>query len=133
MHAVGTFVIKTWTEESYDEIDDGPKLVRASLATSFHGELEGAGDVVYLMVVAPDKTSSFIGLERVVGRIAERAGTFVFSDWGTFDGTTVVATWKVVANSGTDELFGLRGEGRFAAPLGAPAEFSFDYEFDETP
>jgi len=129
MDATGTFAIKHWNEEPYDEIDGGPMLVRASLATTFHGDLEGAGDVVYLMIVAADKTATFIGLERVVGRIGGRSGSFVFSDVGTFDGTTVAATWSIVADSGTDDLVGLRGEGRFNAPTGSNATFSLDYRF----
>ena len=133
MHAAGTFTIKSWHEEIYDEIDDGPTLVRAAVATTFHGDLEGAGDVTFLMVVAPDKTATFVGLERVVGRIGERAGSFIFSDSGTFDGSTVVATWTIVPDSGTDEFVGLRGHGSFRAPVGASATFTLDYTIDDAP
>lgn len=129
MDASGTFAIKSWSEEPYDEIEGGPTLVRTSLATTFHGDLEGAGDVVYLMTVADDKTATFIGLERIVGRIDGRSGSFVFSDVGTFDGTTVRATWTIVPDSGTDDLVGLRGEGRFDAPLGSNATFTLTCRF----
>ncbi len=128
MKASGTFTIRSWTEDPYDEMDGGPTLVRASIASTFHGDLEGAGDVVYLMIVALDKTATFIGFERIVGRIAGRSGSFVLSDRGTFDGATVAATWSIVAGSATDELVGLRGEGRFTAPLGKPATFELDYQ-----
>lgn len=131
MKASGTFTIRSWNEDPYDEMDGGPTLVRASVATTFHGELEGAGDVVYLMIVAPDKTATFVGLERVVGRIAERSGSFVFSDIGTFDGTTVTAAWSIVAGSGTDDLAGLHGQGRFTAPLGTTATFELEYRFED--
>lgn len=129
MDASGTFAIKSWTEEPYDEMDVGPKLVRASIATTFHGELEGAGDVVYLMSVSDDKTATFVGLERIVGRIGGRSGSFVFSDVGTFDGKTVSATWTIVPDSGTDDLVGVRGEGHFEAPLGSHATFSLTLRF----
>ncbi|GAC1305329.1 MAG: DUF3224 domain-containing protein [Vulcanimicrobiaceae bacterium] len=131
MDAAGTFAIKSWTEEPYDEMDGGPTLVRASIATTFHGDLEGAGDTVYLMIVSADQTATFVGLERVVGRVGGRSGSFVFSDVGTFDGTTVNATWTIVPGSGTDDLVGMRGEGRFRAPRGATATFSLAYRFDD--
>lgn len=129
MDASGTFAIKSWHEEPYDEMDGGPKLVRTSIATTFHGELEGAGDVVYLMSVADDKTATFVGLERVVGRIDGRSGSFVFSDVGTFDGTKVSAAWTIVPDSGTDDLVGIRGEGHFDAPLGSNATFTLTVRF----
>lgn len=129
MDASGSFAIKSWTEEPYDEMDGGPQLVRASIATTFHGELEGAGDVVYLMIVADDKTATFVGLERVVGRIDGRSGSFVFSTVGTFDGKTVAATWTIVPNSGTDDLASITGTGRFDAPLGSNATFALSVRF----
>lgn len=131
MDASGTFAIKSWTEEPYDEMDGGPVLVRASIATTFHGDLEGAGDVVYLMIVAGDKTATFVGLERIVGRIDGRSGSFVFSTIGTFDGSTVAAMWTVVANSGTDDLVGVTGTGRFDAPLGSNATFALAVRFPD--
>ena len=35
----------------------------------------------------------FIGLERVVGRIVDRLGSFVLQHSGTFEGGTAKATW----------------------------------------
>ena len=42
-HAKGTFDVKTWDERAYDEMEGGPKLTRASVTQSHHGDIEGEG------------------------------------------------------------------------------------------
>jgi hypothetical protein len=37
-HATATFKVKSWDEKPYDELDEGPKLTRASVTKTFEGE-----------------------------------------------------------------------------------------------
>jgi len=129
-HATGTFDVKTWDEKPYEEIDGGAKLTRASVTQSFHGDIEGAGAVEYLMMYPDESSARFVGLQRVVGRIGGRSGSFVLQLSGTFEDGTVKATWSVVPGSGTNDLRGLRGEGHFAAPRGQSASVTLDYDIE---
>jgi hypothetical protein len=44
------FAIKTWDEEPYSEGQDHPRLTRASVAKTYTGDIEGEGQVEYLMM-----------------------------------------------------------------------------------
>ena len=130
-HATGTFEGKTWDEKPYNEIDGGPKLTRASVTNSFHGDVEGEGTLEYLMIYRNERSASFIGLERVVGRVGDRSGSFVLQHSGTFEGDTAKTTWFVVPGSGTGDLRGLRGDGGSVAKHGQQhTPFTLDYDFE---
>jgi hypothetical protein len=75
----------------------------------------------------PLAEASFVGIERVTGRIAERRGSFLLQDAGTLEGNLVQGDWFVIPGSGTGEPAGLRGEGGFAAELGQHASITLDY------
>jgi hypothetical protein len=128
--ATGTFEVKSWDEHPYLEIEDGGKLTRASVTQSFTGDIEGEGAVEWLMCYRKDGTADFVGLQRVVGRIGDRSGSFVLQNTGTFDGKQAKGPWSVVPGSGTGNLRGLRGKGEFGAPHGPKASFTLDYDFD---
>ena len=102
--ATATFRVTEWEERPFDEMDNGPKLTRATVTKTFQGDIEGEGSVEYLMTHLSENQASFVGLERIVGRVAGRAGTFVLQHVGTFEHGTAKATWFVVAGSGTGEL-----------------------------
>ncbi|MEE8521307.1 MAG: DUF3224 domain-containing protein [Gemmatimonadota bacterium] len=130
IHATATFEVKAWEEKPYDEIDEGPKLTRASVTKSFSGDIEGEGTVEYLMIHRDDGSASFVGLERVVGRVGDRSGSFVLQHTGTFEGGTAKTTWFVVPGSGTGDLRGLRGEGGFASAHAERYSITLDYDFE---
>src|SRR5829696_8306930 len=67
--AKSRFAIQSWDEKPYDEGDNLPKLTRASVTKTFTGDLEGEGRVEYLMMYRSNGSATFIGLERIVGRI----------------------------------------------------------------
>lgn len=71
------FAIKAWDEKPYSEGQDQPRLTRASVTKTYIGDIEGEGQVEYLMMYRSDGSATFVGLERVVGRIGGKAGTFV--------------------------------------------------------
>src|SRR5215216_1860436 len=112
--ATGTFKIQGWDEKPSAEIEDGRKLTQASVRQAFAGDVEGEGTVEWLMCYRPDETADFVGLQRIVGRIGDRSGSFVLLQTeGTFDGQEAKGRLSVVPGSGTGELEGLRGEGEF--------------------
>ena len=126
--ARGSFEVTSWEEETYEEMDDGGKLTRASVAQTFTGDIEGNGAVQWLMSYRADGTAHFVGLQRVRGTMAERSGAFVLETIGEFDGK--VARWaaSVVDGSGTGGLRGLTGSGTFEAPNGPRASFDLNYQ-----
>jgi hypothetical protein len=132
-HATGTFDGKTWDEKPYSEVDGGAKLSRASVTNAFHGDIEGEGTLEYLLIYRDDGSASFVGVERVVGRVGGRLGSFVLQHGGTYEGGTAKATWFVVPGSGTGDLRGLRGEGGLVAQHGPSASYTLDYDFDGQP
>ena len=128
--ANGRFAIKSWDEKPYDEGRDLPKLARASVAKSFTGDLEGEGAVEYLMMYRGDGSAAYVGLERVVGRIGGKAGTFVLQRTGVFENGQARESFAVVPGSATGELAGLRGEGRTAVGHGMEHPFTMEYELE---
>ncbi len=125
--ASATFQITNWDEKPVHEMVGGPKLSRASVTKVFRGELEGDGTVEYLMVYRGDGTAAFLGVERVVGRLGGKPGSFVLEHEGTFENGKAKATCRVVKGTGTGELSGIRGEGSFEAE-GKEAPFAMEYE-----
>jgi hypothetical protein len=105
------FALKAWDEKPYNEVAGELKMTRSSVAYTYQGDIEGESTLDYLMVYRPDESGSFVGLERIIGRVAGRAGSFVIQHTGTFDKTDVHGTFFVVPHSGTGELTGLCGEG----------------------
>lgn len=128
-HATATFEVKSWDEKPYNEMEGGPKLTRARVAKSFEGDIEGEGTLEYLMIYRDDGSASFVGLERVVGSVGKRSGSFVLQHSGTFEGGTTKATWSVVPGSGTGDLRGLRGDGGFASAHAQRYPMTLDYDF----
>ena len=126
--AKARFALKTWDEKPYSEAPGCPKLTRASVAKTFTGDVEGEGSVEYLMMYRDDGSASFVGLERVVGRIGSRAGSFVLERTGVFEDGQVKETYTIVAGSGTGELQGLRGGGRSEVGHGLEHPFTLEYE-----
>lgn len=105
------FALKSWDEQPYNEVPGELKMTHTRVAYTYQGDIEGESTLDYLMVYRPDESGSFVGLERIIGRVAGRMGSFVIQHTGTFNKTDVDSTFFVVPNSGTGELINLRGEG----------------------
>ncbi len=130
MQAEGTFEVKSWDEQPYDEIGGGLKLTRARVTQTHHGAIEGEGTVEYLMAYREGGTASFVGLERVVGTIGGRSGSVVLQHSGTFEGGAAKSAWAVVPGSGTERLKTLRGKGSYVAEHGGANSISFEFDFE---
>jgi hypothetical protein len=122
------FAIKSWDEKPYSEGPDLPKLTRASVTKTFTGDIEGEGQVEYLMMYRNDGSATFVGLERVTARIGGRNGTFVLQRLGVFAGGQARESYSVVDGSGTGDLQGLRGDGTSAVGHGLEHPFTLEYE-----
>ena len=126
-----TFSLKAWDEKPYNELPGELKMTRSSVAYAYYGDIEGDSTLDYLMVYCEDGSGSFVGLERIIGRVAGRAGSFVLQHTGTFNKTDVDGTFFVVPHSGAGELTNLCGEGKIS--LSGHAErypMIFDYNFE---
>ena len=75
-----------------------------------------------------DGTASYVGLERITGRLAGKSGTFVLRRTGVFEGGLAKESYSVLPGSGTGELRGLRGEG--TSSLGHADEYPFTLNYE---
>ncbi|HKH92051.1 MAG TPA: DUF3224 domain-containing protein [Gemmatimonadaceae bacterium] len=124
------FAIKSWDEKPYSEGEDQPKLTRASVAKTYTGDIEGEGHVEYLMMYRSDGSATFVGLERVVGRVADKTGAFVLQRMGTFENGQAKETYSVIPGSASGELQGLRGDGSSSVGHGAEHPFTLRYDLN---
>jgi hypothetical protein len=129
-HTKATFALNGWDEKPYNEVDGLPKLTRASVTKSYQGDITGEGKLEYLMMYRDDGSASIIGLERVVGSVGGRSGSFVLQHSGAFKGGVATVTLLVVEGSGTGDLRGLRGHGGFAVGHEQPYTMTLDYDFE---
>jgi hypothetical protein len=126
--AKAQFAIKSWDEKPYSEGPGLPRLTRASVTKTFTGDIEGEGRVEYLMMYGSDGSATFVGLERFVGRIGGKAGTFVLQRTGVFESGEARESYSVIPGSGTGELGGLQGDGTSAVGHGTEHPFRLTYE-----
>jgi hypothetical protein len=112
------FEIANWDETPFDEGVGVSKLTEALVAKNYSGDIDGTSTTKWLMAYAPDKTATYVGIERIKGTIGGKRGSLVLMHDGAFEGGAATATLRVV--SGTDELAGASGSGKFRAdPAGS--------------
>jgi hypothetical protein len=126
-HASATFEVESWDEGTTVEAEAG-RISSAKVEQRLSGEIQGEGLAQWLMCYRADETADFVGLQRIEGRLGGRDGGFVMTSNGTFDGKVAAGEMRVVEGSGTGELAGISGGGRFSAPLGSEATVELDYE-----
>ena len=123
------FAIKSWDERPYSEGEDLPRLTRAAVAKTFTGDIAGEGHVEYLMMYRADGSATFVGLERIVGHVAGKAGSFVLHRTGVFENGKAKESYFVIPGSATGEFHGLRGDGTSAVGHGTEHPVTLHYEF----
>jgi hypothetical protein len=124
------FAIKSWDEKPYSEGQDQPKLTRASVTKTYTGDIEGDAQVEYLMMYRSDGSAAFVGLERVVGRLGGKIGSFVLQRTGVFEGGQAKESYFVIPGSATGDLRGLAGDGSSAVGHGMEHPFTLSYDAD---
>ena len=124
------FAIKSWDEKPYSEGQDLPKLTRAAVTKTFTGDIAGEGHVEYLMLYRGDGSATFVGLERIVGQLAGKAGSVVLQRPGVFENGVATESYAVIPGSGTGELQSLRGVGTSAVGHGSEHPVTLSFELD---
>lgn len=128
--AKATIAVQKYEPVAYDEQPEGTTLSKIHVEETFSGDIEGQGIVEFLQAARANGSASFVGIERVTGKLGGKSGTFLLQDNGTVESNAVSGDWFVVPGSGTGELKGLRGEGGFRANLGEGADVHLDYWFE---
>jgi len=110
--------------------DDGSTLVSTVLTERFSGAIEGIGVADHIRLLHPDGTGISTGIERIEGTVDGRAGSFILTAYGrNLSATEVSGTWTVQPGSGTAELTGLRGSGRYTATADSTGHWHAEDEF----
>ena len=105
--------IKNWDEKPTRELADGHKINRADITLGGTGDGLSSGTADGLMYYRPDGTGSYLMVMHLVGSLDGRAGSFVLSGDGTFDGTTARSRLTII--EGTGALAGIRGTAESAS------------------
>jgi hypothetical protein len=129
--ATGTFQMKSWDEKPIAETEGAPKLTHTSTGYSYSGALTGDGTSDGTIFYTDDAHASFIAMERIVGSIGDRKGSFVLQQSGTYEG--MVARWSatIIPGSGTGDLRGIQGRGSFTAKHGDENHsYTLEVEFE---
>jgi rifampin ADP-ribosylating transferase len=82
------------------------------------------------MMYRIDGTAAFVGLERVVGRIGDKSGSFVLQRTGAFEGGQAKESYAVIPGSATGDLRGLTGVGTSDVGHGMEHPFMLMYAID---
>ncbi len=108
-HASGTFEVKLnpeWT----DDKAEGVPLGRMSIDKQFHGDLQAVSTGQMLTAMSSVKGSAgYVAIERVIGALQDRTGTFALQHTGVMTRGTPDLTINVVPDSGTGQLTVLAG------------------------
>jgi hypothetical protein len=115
---------QTWDGKRYDEVT-GPKQTVGGMTTAYTGDLEGTGDLRFVMSYLDDDTCHSTGYEVVTGTLDGRQGSLVLHHVGGFRDGVADATFTIVSAAG--DLAGLTGTGRMTWPQGEPGRWELDY------
>ena len=124
-----TFAPKIWEEVPYLEMENGAKLTKPHIVQTYTGDIEGEGTSEALMAYNGDRTASGVGLERVVGSVGGKTGTFILQHTSSFAHPVAKDSWFVVPGSATGDLRGLRAQGS-AIMEGQHPSYGTDFEYE---
>jgi hypothetical protein len=130
--AKGTFQVTMNPEPPYD-VSDGVSLGRIAIAKEFSGDLVGTSSVQMIAARGEVKTSAgYVALERVLGVLDGRKGSFVLQHFGVMTRGKPELTVLVVPDTGTADLVGIAGRMTIEIVEGKHF-YSFEYHFDAPP
>lgn len=129
INASGTFEVTMNPQPPY-HTGEGATLGRVSISKEFRGDLEASSSVEMLSAVTEVKGSAgYVAIERVVGTLHGRTGSFVLQHTGTMTRGEPELTVSVVPDSGTGELKGIAGRMKIDIVNGKHL-YAFDYALD---
>jgi hypothetical protein len=124
-HAKGTFDVKV-IPQTADDSAGGP-FSRLLLDKQFHGDLEATSKGQMLGAeTAVAGSAAYVALERVVGTLSGRRGSFILQHNGTMSKGVPTMKVTVVPDSGTEQLTGLAGTMTIVI---ADGKHSYDLEY----
>ncbi|HEX8983436.1 MAG TPA: DUF3224 domain-containing protein [Ktedonobacterales bacterium] len=127
-HASGTFTIDAWEPEPYDDQNE-VKLARVRVRKTFSGDIAGVSTAELLMVAGTEEgQAAYVGVERIVGSVHGRAGSFVLLHHGIATPGEQSALWTVAPGSGTGGLRSLRGTAIIGDDPEGAHSFTLDYD-----
>jgi Protein of unknown function (DUF3224) len=125
MTATGTFEVKM--KPQTDENVGDPTVGRISIDKQFQGDLEATSKGQMLAVQGEVKGSAgYVAMERVIGTLAGRAGSFALQHTGTMNRGVPAQNVTVVPDSGTGELAGISGVMKIIIANG---KHSYEFEY----
>jgi hypothetical protein len=126
--ATGTFTVASWDESTYQELSEGAKLTKATVAFGMEGDITGKATWDAVMCYRSDGTAVFTGIQRIEGQLAGVDGSFVVQADGEYAGGEARSRWQVISGTGTGGLAGLTGAGQSVATATPPGSFAFEYD-----
>jgi len=122
MRAEGTYTVRKWEENTYEQISPEMKMTKASVEFNFTGEIDGKASVEYLMFYSHfdpkdqhNSSASYVGLIRFDGTLKGKTGSFVMKDNGAFEDGAAISILQIAEGSGTGALRGITGTGMYRA------------------
>ena len=111
MEVNGEFTVALEPVESSLQGQNGLKPARMTIKKTFTGQLAGEshGEMMSIMTATPG-SAGYVAMEIVTGSLAGKKGTFALQHFGLMDKGQDSLILKVIPDSGTDELTGLRGD-----------------------
>ncbi len=107
-------------------------LSHSSFTKTFQGDLE-ASSVTEMLATRSANGAGYVAMERIVGRLGSRVGTFVLLHLGTLDGAgEPTGHWPIVPGSGTGELAGISGHAHIGADEDGTHRIQLHYELEGT-
>lgn len=128
-HASGSFEVRITPMPADDHAGD-PAIGRMALDKEFLGDLRAVSKGQMLaMRTATSGSAGYVAIERVVGSLGERTGSFCLQHSGTMRRGAPTLALSVIPDSGEDGLSGLRGTMAIVITDGTHF-YEFDYGFD---
>ncbi len=122
----GIFEVTLVPQQDGPDVGDA-MIGRLSIDKRYHGALEGVAKGQMLGVRTVVKGSAgYVAMERVVGALEGRKGTFVLQHSSTMDRGGARQSITVVPDSGTEGLEGLAGSLTISVEAG---KHSYSFEF----
>lgn len=129
VRATASVAVESIVTEAFDE--NAPHVLSVkSIRERFSGDIDAQSMVRALEYRSGDKSARLVSLQRVVGSLHGRGGTFVLQGEEKVAAGQVTATWFVVPGSATGDLQGLRGKGGFTGAFGKGSQATLDYWFE---
>ena len=128
--ARAVFTIKSAEERAFAKVTDSPKLIKGSFVMHYKGDIVGEGVLGELKIFISDNLATIYGLERIMGTLGEKKGTFVLQHTGIFRDGILNSRRTVVPGTGTGDLKGLTGEINFTSGPGEEFPVEFNYTFE---